>query len=209
MTAPVGRPVRAQLAATGIVRGRVIAVDTDAPVRKVRVALTPEGATATEPIYTNADGEFEFMNVAPGRYTLAALKTGYVIARFGARSQFDRTTNIAVAAGATIGGLELPLVRSAVITGRIVDYIDEDALINYMIVIMLADNEEINHPKSIFMYKPKNGKYMMGPLWDFDWCFGFESNYVHLENYDRPLFWSPLDHFAGTRFFHHFLKIQK
>jgi len=121
MTAPVGRPARAQLAATGIVRGRVIAVDTDAPVRKVRVALTPEGATATEPIYTNADGEFEFMNVAPGRYTLAALKTGYVIARFGARSQFDRTTNIAVAAGATIDGLELRLVRSAVITGRIVE----------------------------------------------------------------------------------------
>jgi len=111
----------AQLPSTGIVRGRVMAADTDAPVRKVRVALTPEGATATEPIYTNADGEFEFMSVAPGRYTLAALKTGYVIARFGARSQFDRTTNIAVAAGVLVEGLELRLVKSAVITGRILE----------------------------------------------------------------------------------------
>ena len=111
----------AQLPSTGIVRGRVMAADTDAPVRKVRVALTPEGATATEPIYTNADGEFEFMSVAPGRYTLAAFKTGYVIARFGARSQFDRTTNIAVAAGVLVEGLELRLVKSAVITGRILE----------------------------------------------------------------------------------------
>src|SRR2546427_8959343 len=61
------------------------------------------------------------MNVAPGRYTLAALKTGYVIARFGARSQFDRTTNIAVAAGVLVEGLELRLVKSAVITGRILE----------------------------------------------------------------------------------------
>jgi hypothetical protein len=111
----------AQPPSTGIVRGRVIAADTDAPVRKVRVALTPEGATATEPIYTNADGEFEFMSVAPGRYTLAALKTGYVIARFGARTQFDRTTSIAVAAGAVIENLELRIVKGAAITGRIVD----------------------------------------------------------------------------------------
>src|SRR2546427_4009980 len=61
------------------------------------------------------------MSVAPGRYTLAALKPGYVIARFGARSQFDRTTNIAVAAGVLVEGLELRLVKSAVITGRILE----------------------------------------------------------------------------------------
>jgi len=121
MIALVSQPALAQGRATGIVRGRVIAADTEAPVRKARVALTPEGAPAAEPIYTNGDGEFEFTNVAPGRYALTAVKTGYVLARFGARSQFDRPTTIAVTAGAVIEGLELGLVKSAVITGRIVD----------------------------------------------------------------------------------------
>src|SRR3989442_5913276 len=98
-----------------------MAAATNAPVGKVRVALPPKEGTAPDQIYTNADGEFEFMSVAPGRYTLAAFKTGYVIARFGARSQFDRTTNIAVAAGVLVEGLELRLVKSAVITGRILE----------------------------------------------------------------------------------------
>jgi Carboxypeptidase regulatory-like domain len=125
MIALVSRADATQRPATGIVRGRVVAADSDAPVRKARVALTPEGAPPAEPIYTNAEGEFAFTNVAPGRYSLTALKSGYVVARFGARSQFDRTTSIAVAAGAAVDGLELRLVKSAVITGRIVDEMGE------------------------------------------------------------------------------------
>lgn len=86
------------------------------------------------------------------------------------------------------------------------DYIDEDALVNYLIVMLLTDNEEINHPKSIFLYKPKNGKYTMGPPWDFDWGFGFEGYGVHNQFYDRPLFWEPLESNTGTNFFHRFLR---
>lgn len=89
------------------------------------------------------------------------------------------------------------------------DYIDEDALVNYLIVMLLTDNEEINHPKSIFLYKPKNGKYTLGPPWDFDWGFGFEGHGIHNQFYDRPLFWQPLESTTGTNFFHRFLKDPK
>ena len=125
MLAALTSPAWSQSPVTGTVRGRVVAAETEAPIRKARVALTLEGAPPAEPIYTNADGAFEFTNVAPGQYSLTALKSGYVVARFGARSQFDRTTNIAITAGVVVDGLELRLVKSAVITGRIVDEMGE------------------------------------------------------------------------------------
>jgi hypothetical protein len=86
------------------------------------------------------------------------------------------------------------------------DYIDEESLIKYFIVMMLTDNEEINHPKSIYMHKSAGGKYTMGPLWDFDWAFGYEGNYEHFQQFDRPLFWSPFERRSGTSFFHKFLR---
>src|SRR5690606_14498507 len=53
------------------------------------------------------------------------------------------------------------------------DYIDANALVNYLIVYNLTRNVEINHPKSTYLHKQKDGKYMMGPIWDFDWAFDY------------------------------------
>jgi CotH kinase protein len=79
------------------------------------------------------------------------------------------------------------------------DVIDDDALANYVMVQMLTGNEEINHPKSTYMHKTAKGKYTMGPIWDFDWGFGFDGSDKHFVHYDVPLFWSPP--FEGTNFF--------
>ena len=79
------------------------------------------------------------------------------------------------------------------------DYIDDVSIANYIIVYMLTANEEINHPKSTYIHKSATGKYTMGPIWDFDWAYGFESEGRHLVNYDKPLFWSPPS--IGTNFF--------
>jgi hypothetical protein len=105
----------------GVVRGRVVAAESGAPLRKVRIALTRDGDKPDEPVYTNADGEFEIVRVSPGRYTVTAVKTGFVTARFGARSQLDPATHIAVASGTTIGDVNFALVRGGAITGRVVD----------------------------------------------------------------------------------------
>ena len=79
------------------------------------------------------------------------------------------------------------------------DYFDATAFVNYLIVYTLTDNEEINHPKSTYIYKKKDGKYNMGPIWDFDWAFGYEGTYKHFVNPDRSLFWS--GNAKGTHFF--------
>ena len=47
--------------------------------------------------------------------------------------------------------------------------IDMDSFICWMFVQEVVDNFEPFHPKSAFMHKDRNGKLMMGPLWDFDY----------------------------------------
>jgi hypothetical protein len=87
------------------------------------------------------------------------------------------------------------------------DYIDANSIANYLIVYMLTDNEEINHPKSTYIHKTSTGKFNMGPIWDFDWAFSYESTNQHFSRYDAPLFWaSPA---KGTQFFSRFLKDPK
>jgi len=79
------------------------------------------------------------------------------------------------------------------------DYFDATAFVDYLIVYMLTGNEEINHPKSTYIYKTSDGKYTMGPVWDFDWAFAFEGSFEHFSSFDRPLFWSRSS--KGTQFF--------
>jgi hypothetical protein len=87
------------------------------------------------------------------------------------------------------------------------DYIDANSIVNYLIVYTLTDNEEINHPKSTYIHKTSIGKFTMGPIWDFDWGFGYEGSFLHFNRYDNPLFWASPS--KGTRFFSKFLKDPK
>jgi hypothetical protein len=84
------------------------------------------------------------------------------------------------------------------------DYIDTASVVDYLIVHMLTDNEEINHPNSTYMYRPENGKFAMGPIWDFDWAFGYEMNQQYFTAYDMLLFWQNRPE-LGTNFFSRFL----
>ena len=69
-------------------------------------------------------------------------------------------------------------MEQAVAEGRnIGDYVDYSTLAKFLIVFNLACNQEINHPKSIYLYKTRGGKYQFGPCWDFDWAFGYSPTY--------------------------------
>jgi hypothetical protein len=56
------------------------------------------------------------------------------------------------------------------------NYFNKQQFVNYLIVNNLVNNTEINYPKSVYLHKTKSGKYTMGPIWDFDWGFGFHKN---------------------------------
>jgi hypothetical protein len=107
--------------ATTLVRGRVLIAGTDVPVRKARVTLGSQIAAGGEVVYSDAEGRFEFPAVPPGRYVVAAWKTGYVETKFGARSFWDRPVAIAATPGTPVDGIQIGLVRGASISGRVVD----------------------------------------------------------------------------------------
>ena len=67
-------------------------------------------------------------------------------------------------------------------------YVDIEQLCRFMMVNELTLNYEFYHPKSTFCYRENfmedASKYIFGPVWDLDWCFGYERNrsYFRAEN---------------------------
>lgn len=57
-------------------------------------------------------------------------------------------------------------------------YVDLDYLARFLFVNELVYNSEIMHPKSLFCYNENirnaESKYIFGPVWDFDWSYGYE-----------------------------------
>lgn len=65
-------------------------------------------------------------------------------------------------------------VEQAIADGHPERELDMDALVNYMMTQLVACNQEVNHPKSIYLYSRGEGqKWSFGPVWDYDWAFSF------------------------------------
>ena len=58
-------------------------------------------------------------------------------------------------------------------------YLDLDAAARFILVNELVLNKELCHPKSTYLWKgnlySSESKITFGPLWDFDWAFGYEN----------------------------------
>ncbi len=57
--------------------------------------------------------------------------------------------------------------------------LDIQSFIDYLIIQEITYNVELAAPRSVFMYKDKDGKYFMGPVWDFDAGFDFDWNTMY------------------------------
>lgn len=66
---------------------------------------------------------------------------------------------------------------------------DVKSLARFILVNNLMVNQELDHPKSVYMWKIRGGKYNFGPCWDFDWCCGYGPTYnaYPYETYKNPL----------------------
>jgi hypothetical protein len=64
-------------------------------------------------------------------------------------------------------------------TGELGKYLDLDVAARFILVNELVLNKELCHPKSTYLWKgdlySPDSKIMFGPLWDFDWAFGYEN----------------------------------
>lgn len=100
--------------------GRVFAADTSLPVRFAQLRLTGQTLTLTRIVTSDSGGRFEIAALPAGRYTLVAVKSGFVTLQFGQRRPFEPGTPVELSDGQT-RDLEFPLPRGSVIAGRITD----------------------------------------------------------------------------------------
>ena len=116
----------AQQTGTAKVRGRVTAVDTGAPLRRVQMALSatdiPNYRRTTQ---TDAQGRYEFVDLPAGKFSLNASKAGYVGLQYGQRRPYEAGTPIALAEGETATPIDFVLPRGSVISVRLTDEFGE------------------------------------------------------------------------------------
>lgn len=117
-------PAQVTASGSGSIAGIVTSRDQNAPapVRRAIVTLTGTGISTSFQAITDDEGRFEFPGLAAGRFTLSVDKPGFVRTWYGSR-QLTRPPGmpIALASGQRIPDLAVPLVRGAVLAGRVVD----------------------------------------------------------------------------------------
>jgi Carboxypeptidase regulatory-like domain len=112
--------------------GRVLAGDTGKPVRGAFVNVID--ARASNPnerkgrwIATDADGRWEFADLAPGRYSVTVTKSGFLKIEYGQQRPFERGKTLELTAGQAFDKVDVVLPRSSAITGRIFDEFGDPA----------------------------------------------------------------------------------
>ncbi|KAA6331518.1 hypothetical protein EZS27_019882 [termite gut metagenome] len=92
--------------------------------------------------------------------------------------------------------------------GSYKNLIDINSFVNFLLVTEVVRNNELQHPKSTYMYKRKGEKICMGPLWDFDWAFGYKErgqNYFGdaktMLHYNRNVSMNNIGTYFFTQFF--------
>lgn len=76
------------------------------------------------------------------------------------------------------------------------DLIDLNNFVDYIMINDIVLNGELYHPKSVFAYKKDNdSKISLGPLWDFDWAYGYVSGHRYFSDYPHQSLEQP----SGSR----------
>jgi Carboxypeptidase regulatory-like domain len=116
----------------GAIRGRVVAADTGAGLRRARVMLRgSESRPGMNPqtSQTNENGEYEIKDVKPGRYTLMVMRNGYVPQAYGQKSADmmfrPQGTQLAVRAGEILSQVNVQMIRGGAMEGQITDQNNE------------------------------------------------------------------------------------
>ncbi len=83
-------------------------------------------------------------------------------------------------------------------------YVDIEQLVRFMMVNELTLNYEFYHPKSTFCYHENfledTCKYVFGPVWDLDWCFGYERNRSYFTSEATSNYWTDMPSMEAVSF---------
>lgn len=86
-------------------------------------------------------------------------------------------------------------------SGDLTKVFDVESLVDYVFVYNLTSNQEVQHPKSVYMYKENiDATYKLGPLWDFDWAYTFGGSYQEGARQPKELLFTETSK-PGSKFF--------
>jgi hypothetical protein len=124
----IGPPVRG----AAVIRGQVLASDTNVPIRDAIVVLRPAETVGpaiiapriSAPVRVDGNGQFEIAGIAAGRYRLVA-EPGSSAARYVGTQHPDPASDdgqpLVITENQVLEGIQIPLRRAAAISGRVVD----------------------------------------------------------------------------------------
>lgn len=105
---------------TASIAGTVAVAGTGQPARRVRVTLNATEGGGSRTAMTDDEGRYTFTELAAGRYTVSASKTGHVGVTYGQTRPGRPGTPIQLSEGQQFAA-NLQLPRGSVITGTVVD----------------------------------------------------------------------------------------
>lgn len=88
---------------------------------------------------------------------------------------------------------------------RLAEGADLESAVACMMTFAITGNQELQHPKSYYVFKTSaegggDGLYHFGPVWDFDWCYGYNPYSQYTLNSPRTPLLNVNSWEAGNRF---------
>jgi Carboxypeptidase regulatory-like domain len=117
-------PGRQPKVGTARLRGRVLAGDTGAALRRAQVRISsPDIGTKTA--LTDTQGRFEFRDLPAGRFNVSVSKSGFVSMQYGQSRPFEPGRPIELTDAQLMDKADVALPRGSVLAGRVVDEFGE------------------------------------------------------------------------------------
>ena len=110
---------------TARIRGRVLAADSGAPLRRAYVRVSAPDLRIQRGATTDADGRYEIGELPRGRYSIFVSRNGYVSLQFGQQRAFEPGRPLDLGEGQLMDRIDFALPRGGVIAGRITDELGE------------------------------------------------------------------------------------
>ncbi|MEN3338770.1 MAG: hypothetical protein V7647_2446 [Acidobacteriota bacterium] len=118
--APANASPAARAASTASISGHVLSGADGAPLARARVTLVSPALTDPRVALSRAGGEYDFVHLPAGSYTITASRSGYASRGYSDRPS-ARTTAVTLAEGQALNKLDVVLPAAGVIVGRILD----------------------------------------------------------------------------------------